>query len=136
MNFNKQFLPPLLAGFFAFLLASSGCRPDEPEYLPLPTRICVRTQHHHQPIPDATVFIKFNADSFPGYDQPAAYFDKQFKTGADGRGCLDPVPEGRHWLIAFGYDSLYYPHDVFGSMQLEIALGTAEKIDTIFYVSE
>ena len=126
----------LLGSFLAGILAPTGCRPAGPDYLPLPTRICVRTQHHHQPIPQATVFIKYNSDSFPGYHKPAAYFDQQFTTGADGRGCLEPVPEGRHWLVAFGYDSLYFPHDVFGSMQLEIALGTAEKIDTIFYVSE
>ena len=136
MNFKNRFSLVLLASFLTGIFALSGCRPTEPDTLPLPTRICVRTQHHHQPIPNATVFIKFNADSFPGYDQPPAYFDKQFKTGADARGCLEPLPEGRHWLVAFGYDSLYFPHDVFGSMQLEIALGTSEKIDTIFYVSE
>lgn len=120
----------------AGLLNIAACRPAEPEYFPLPTRICVRTQHHHQPIPNATIYVKYNTDTFPGYDKPPAYFDKQFTTGTDARGCLEPVPEGRHWLIGFGYDSLYYPHQVFGSMQIEIALGSKEKVDTIFYVSE
>ena len=127
---------------FAFVLVLSGlltapsCRPSASESIPLPTQICVRTQHHHQPIPQATVFIKFNADSFPGYDKPASYFDKQVITDADAKACLAPVPEGRHWLVCFGYDSLYFPHDVFGSMQIEIVLGSREKVDTVFYVSE
>lgn len=136
MHYKNLFLPLLLAVFGASLLAPGGCRPAEPEYIPLPTRICIRTQHHHQPIPNATAYIKYNTDSFPGYDKPPSYFDQTFKTGADARGCIEPVPEGRHWIIVFGYDSLYFPHDVFGSMQLEVALGTKEKIDTIFYVSE
>jgi hypothetical protein len=126
----------IFALFLVGLLHTPGCRPAEPESIPLPTRIYIHTQHHQQPIPHATIFVKYNTDSFPGYDKPTSYFDKQFTTGADGRGCLEPVPEGRHWLIGFGYDSLYFPHDVFGSMQLEIALGASEKVDTIFYVSE
>ncbi|MBL7774550.1 MAG: hypothetical protein JNK89_01020, partial [Saprospiraceae bacterium] len=113
------YLTLLLALLLSGAVWTGSCRPAEPEYLPLPTRICVRTQHHHQPIPQARVYVKFNADSFPGYHQPDAYFDKIFTTGADARGCLEPVPEGKHWLIALGYDSLYFPHNVFGSMQLE-----------------
>lgn len=136
MRSALRLFPLLLSGVVLAVLVFNACRPAEPEYLPLPTRICIRTQHHHQPIPNATVYIKYNADSFPGYDKPASYFDRQFKTGADARGCIEPVPEGKHWLIAFGYDSLYYPHDVFGSLRLEIALGSHEKIDTVFYVSE
>ena len=134
-DFKNTGTAVLLLGLFASLYFFA-CRPAEPESIPLPTRICVRTQHHHVPIPNATVYIKYNADSFPGYDKPAAYFDRQFNTGADARGCLEPVPEGRHWLICFGYDSLYFPHDVFGSMLIDIRLERKEKVDTIFYVSE
>jgi hypothetical protein len=82
------------------------------------------------------VWVKYRADSFPGYDQPASYFDASFETGADARGCIEPVPEGRHWLIAFGYDSLHYPNHVYGSMLVDVSLGIKPVIDTTLFVSE
>ncbi|MBP6811330.1 MAG: hypothetical protein KA138_07410 [Saprospiraceae bacterium] len=118
------------------ILAQMACRPALPDEVPLPTKICVRTQHHTWPIPHATVYVKYNTDSFPGYDKPPSYFDASFKTGANGHGCIEPVPEGRHWLIAFGYDSLYFPHDVYGSMRVEISLTYKPVLDTILYISE
>lgn len=118
------------------LLVFHACRPAAPEYLPLPTEVCVRTQHHGFPIPDAKVYVKFNADSFPGYEQAPSYFDAVFQTGKDSRGCLRSLPEGRHWLVAFGYDSLHYPHIVFGSLPVDISLARRPKMDTILYVSE
>lgn len=118
------------------VLLQSGCRPAAPEEIPLPTKICVKTSHHGQPIPAAAVYVKFNADTFPGYENPPSYFDAVFFTGTDARGCIEPVPEGRHWLIAFGYDSLHYPHVVYGSLFADISLSGRPVLDTILYVSE
>lgn len=128
----KKYLLPLAA----MLLLHATCRPALPDEIPLPTKICVRTLHHTVPIPDAIIYLKYNADSFPGYDKPPSYFDASFRTGKDARGCIQSVPEGRHWMIAFGYDSLYYPHDVYGSMLAVISLSQKPVLDTIFYVSE
>lgn len=121
--------------FTTILFLLFGCR-QTPDSVPLPTSICVTTQHHNLPIPSATVYIKYNADTFPGYDQPPAYYDAVFHTGLDARGCLEPIPEGHHWLVAFGYDSLHYPHEVMGSLPIDISLGARAKQDTILYVSE
>ncbi len=118
------------------MLYFHACRPAGPEEIPLPTKICVRASHHGQPIPHATVWLKYNADSFPGYDQAPSYFDASFQTGPDARGCIAPVPEGKHWLVAFGYDSLHFPHHVFGSMLVDIALPYRAELDTVLYVSE
>jgi hypothetical protein len=118
------------------VLGIYACRPAGPEEIPLPTKICVLTSHHGQPIPHATVWIKYNVDTFPGYNQPASYFDASLETGADARGCIAPVPIGTHWLIAFGYDSLHYPNHVYGSMQVNISVPYHEVVDTMFYVSE
>lgn len=126
-------ISPLLA---IFMVAQMACRPALPDEIPLPTKICVRTQHHTLPIPDATIYLKYNTDSFPGYDKPPSFFDASFKTGADARGCIEPVPEGRHWLVAIGYDSLYFPHDVRGSIMVEISLTYKPVLDTILYISE
>ncbi|MEZ4919378.1 MAG: hypothetical protein R2792_09760 [Saprospiraceae bacterium] len=118
------------------LLAFTSCQKNLPEEIPLPTQVCVQTYHHHQPIPDATVYIKYNADSFPGNDKTADYYDAVFYTNSDAKGCIQSVPEGRHWIVAFGYDSLYFPHDVFGSIQVEVDLTHQAKIDTVLYITE
>lgn len=118
------------------LLCVYSCTPTGPEEIPLPTKICIRTSHHGQPIPHATVWLKYNADTFPGYSRPASYFDASFETGADARGCIAPVPEGRHWLIAFGYDSLHFPNHVYGSMLVNISIPNRQVLDTVLYVSE
>lgn len=114
------------------------CRPEAPDTVPLPTRICVTTQHHGQPIREATVFIKYNVDTFPGYQQPDAYFDASFTVGSDARGCLQSVPEGHHWLIARGKDRLYVepPYDVWGNLPVRISLKDRPVVDTVVYVSE
>ncbi|MCC7244273.1 MAG: hypothetical protein IT269_01220 [Saprospiraceae bacterium] len=117
------------------LLLAASCEPDIEE-VPLPTGICITTQHHTWIVPHSRVYVKFNVESFPGYDRPPGYFDASFETGADARGCLNSVPEGRHWLIAFGYDSLYWPHEVYGSMRAVISLDKKPYLDTIMYVSE
>lgn len=124
---------PLL---FFFFLAFAACRPAVPEDSPLPTEICVRTQHHGVPVPNAIVYIKFNADSFPGFNRPAAYFDDSVRTDANARGCIESVPEGHHWLVAISYDDTYYPPIVYGSLPVTISLSGRPKIDTILYVSE
>lgn len=121
---------------FSFIVSFIHCYQKPPEEIPLPTRLCVKTQHHHQPIPKATVYVKYNTDTFPGYDKTAAYFDAQFTTAQNAQGCMEPLPEGVHWLVAFGYDSLYFPHHVFGSMKIRISLKDQPNIDTILYVSE
>ncbi len=114
-----------------------ACRPEPPDSIPLPTRICVRTIHHTWPIPACTVYVKYFADTFPGYTRPRAYFDAMFITDKEGHGCITGVPEGRHWLVGIGYDSLYYPHDVMGNLPVRISIDEGRgKIDTILYVTE
>lgn len=122
--------------FFLLLFAFAACRPAGSEDLPLPTSVCVRTLHHGAPVPEATVYIKFNADSFPGYDRPAAFYDDSVRTGADARGCILAVPEGRHWLVALARDDNYFPPLVFGSLPVTISLSDRPRVDTVLYVSE
>lgn len=124
----------LLSGLSAILYWT--CRPPLPEEIPLPTKICVRTQHHTLRIPNATVYIKYNTPDFPGYDKPASYYDASFKTGTDAYGCLSAIPEGHHWIVAFGYDSLYFPNNVRGNLPINIDLTYKPVLDTILYVSE
>lgn len=125
-----------MSRYLLFLLFLFACRPDPVDTIPLDTQICVRTVHHLVPVPHTTVYLMYNTDTFPGYQQPPGYYNAKFVTGADARGCIAPVPEGTHWLVAFGYDSFYYPHHVFGSMRLNVSESGRAKVDTLFFVSE
>lgn len=136
VSFTNQSLMMKNAFSIFLLVLLAGCTPETPDSIPLPTQICVRTLHHTWPIADCTIYVKYDADSFPGYNQQRDYFDAVFKTDKDGRGCIKPVPEGSHWLVAIGYDSLYYPHDVMGNMPVTISLDGVAKFDTIIYVTE
>lgn len=133
---SPQYIKNAVFALIIMVLAQQACRPALPEEIPLPTKICVKVQHHTLPIPKTTVYVKYNTDTFPGYDKPPAYFDASFKVGPDAHGCIESVPEGHHWLVAFGYDSIYYPHDVRGSMRAFISLSEKPVLDTILYVSE
>ena len=117
------------------VLGFISCEPNI-DTVPLPTKICVKTQHHTWKIPDATVYVKYNVDSFPGYNQPPSYFDASFKTDKNAHGCLESVAEGRHWIICYGYDSLYWPHEVRGSLRCTISIDAKPVLDTVMYVSE
>lgn len=122
----------LLLAFFAlgFFAACS----KTPDTIPLPTKICIKTTHHNYPLAGSTVYLKFFTDSFPGYDYPVNQYDAFFKTGSDARGCIESVPEGKHWIVAFGYDSLHYPHEAFGSLPVEISLEHKPVLDTLLYL--
>ena len=119
---------------FFLSLGLFSCRPDAPDTLPLPTKICIKTTHHNFPLVGSKVYLKYFADSFPGYDAPLSFYDASFTTGADARGCIESVPEGRHWIVAFGYDSLHYPHEAFGSLPVEISLTYKPVLDTTLYL--
>lgn len=118
-----------LVAFGFFAACSKG-----PETIPLPTKICIKTTHHNYPLAGSTVYLKFFTDTFPGYDYPVNQYDASFKTGPDARGCIESVPEGRHWIVAFGYDSLHYPHEAFGSLPVEISLEHKPVLDTLLYL--
>lgn len=119
---------------FLFLLFLVACRPDGPDTVPLPTKICIKTTHHDYPLTGSIVYLKYFSDTFPGYDKGADYYDASFKTGSDARGCIESVPEGHHWLVAFGYDSLHFPHEAFGSLPVTISLDTRPVVDTMIYL--
>ena len=130
---KNHFLPVAFAWLFMFATAWQGCKKSDTG---LPTQLCISTKHHNQPIPHATVYLKYNTDTFPGYNQQPGYFDASFKTNATAKGCMESIPEGKHWIVVTGYDSLYYPHDVRGSLPIYISLKYKPVLDTVLYVSE
>lgn len=120
--------------FLLLLFASLAACSSGPESIPLPTKICIKTTHHNYPLAGSVVYLKFFCDTFPGYDKGPSFYDDSFTTGADARGCLESVPEGKHWIVAFGYDSLHFPHEAFGSLPVEISLDQKPVLDTMLYL--
>lgn len=58
--------------------------------------------HHETVIPNAIVYIKFNAKEFPGKD--VTKYDSYFKTGADGSYEFKTY-KGDYYLYGVGYDN-------------------------------
>ena len=115
---------------FLFILVFATC--EEPVDPPAERDICITIQHHEVIFPNSSVYIKFNTDFFPGY-QDLTVFDEEIITNDEGRGCFLNVPEGRHWLICKGYDETK-EEDVKGSIRVEMQ-GIRYYLDTIIYVN-
>jgi hypothetical protein len=121
--------------FFLLAICVLGCT-RLPDTIALPTQVCARVQHHSAPVPHTKIFVKYNTDTFPGYAQAPSYYDMTIMADQNAQFCIESLPEGTHWLVGVGYDSLYFPHHVIGSLRVKIDLRTHPKLDTILYVSE
>jgi len=98
-------------------------------------RTCISTQHHEQIIGNIDVYVKYDADdfNFPGWIDLAEY-DTLFKTNAAGKGCIDNLPIGKHWVVGLGTDERIN-QQVKGRMFVNITF-ERPQIDTILYVGE
>jgi len=112
-----------------FLFLCITCK--EPVDPPAERDICLTVKHHEAIFSNSSVYIKFNTDFFPGY-QDLTIFDEEIRTNEEGRGCFLNVPEGRHWLVCKGYDEAQ-DEDVKGSIRVEMQ-GLRYYLDTIIYV--
>ena len=98
-------------------------------------RTCVTTQHHEKIIGNIDVYVKYDADdfNFPGWVDLAEY-DTVFTTDAVGKGCIDNLPIGKHWVVGLGEDESIGQR-VKGRIFANISFERPE-IDTILYVGE
>ncbi len=95
--------------------------------------ICFTIQHHDQLIPNCTVYVAYNPDRFPGYENISAY-DKSWTSDGNARLCIYDMPVGKHWFMATSYDP-EWEATVFGSMYINVEWA-GYQTDTIFYVTE
>ena len=96
---------------------------------------CVTTQHHELILGDIDVYVKYDATdfNFPGFEDLAEY-DTVFTTNADGRGCINNLPIGKHWLVGLGFDpaiNLAIKGRAFVNITFE-----NPEVDMILYVGE
>lgn len=57
--------------------------------------------HHAKAIPDAAIYVKFNATEFPGVD--VTKYDHQLKADSEGNYSLE-MYKGDYYLYAIGFD--------------------------------
>jgi hypothetical protein len=89
--------------------------------------------HHSRPIPNSTVFIKFNAKEFPGEDTNS--YDSKVRTDAAGNFSFKCY-KGDYYLYGHGLDYTLPqpPYDVVGGTPVHVR--NKETLDVEVAVSE
>jgi hypothetical protein len=95
-------------------------------------QISYMVKHHDMHIPNATVYIKFNADEFPG-DNISEY-DLSDQSDSEGHGHFESLKKGKYYLYAVGYDSSV-AQPVVGGVAIKIAKKD-ETVETTVPVTE
>lgn len=119
--------------FISFLGLLLACqKSDAPRIL---NQTCVTTQHHELIIGEIDIYVKYDATdfNFPGWEDLAEY-DTVFTTNAAGRGCINNLPIGKHWLVGLGFDN-QINQTIKGRVFVDISFENPE-VDMILYVGE
>lgn len=88
--------------------------------------------HHSKIIPNASVFIKFDATDLPSTDTAA--YDAKVRADQDGHFKFN-VYKGNYFIYAFGYDySILPPYHVVGGQAVKTR--AKEKVTITLSVSE
>lgn len=121
--------------FSCLLISFTACQKTTDQVFTIPTSVQVQTVHHELIIPECEVYIKYHADrtEFPGFFNFEG-FDTLFYTNDFGRGSIENIPLGTHWLMARGYDD-ELGDNVKGVLKVEVSFAQP-AIDTILYVGE
>jgi hypothetical protein len=86
--------------------------------------------HHGKEIPNARVFVKFNAKEFPGSD--TTKYDAKVKADANGNYIIKCY-KGNYYLYGFGFDK-GVPGSVSGGIPVNVRIN--EVIETVVAVTE
>lgn len=121
--------------FLGVFLSFVACQKTPDQVFSVPTRVQVQTLHHELIIPECEVYVKYHADrtEFPGFFNFEG-FDTLFYTDDFGRGKIENIPLGTHWLMGRGYDD-DLGDNVKGVLKVEVSFAQS-SIDTILYVGE
>jgi uncharacterized GH25 family protein len=91
-NFKYVFLIICALSFF-------GCKKNQ---LGGKSNIKGRVVHHDTPIPNARVYIKFNATEFPGTD--ISLYNTYIDADHNGNFLIEHIYHGKYYFYAVGYD--------------------------------
>jgi hypothetical protein len=104
----------LLAVITCLAFALTGCKKNQ---LGGKSVINGKVFHHTRMIPNATVYIKFNAREFPGTD--SSLYDAEVKANANGEFSI-ACYKGEYYLYATGIDPQIQPLYVRGGVPVSI----------------
>src|SRR5687767_1965163 len=114
--------------YSSFLILGFACKKNQPGGK---STITGKVMHHERMIPDATVYIKFNAKEFPGSD--SSKYDANVK--ADGQGVYSfKCYKGDYYLFGTGIDMQSPPLYVHGGVPVHVR--NRETVESNVAVSE
>lgn len=85
---------------FIFALTLFGCKKNQ---LGGKSNIKGKVMHHDTPIPNARVYIKFNATEFPGND--VSVYNTFIDADQNGNFLIEHIYHGQYYFYAVGYDA-------------------------------
>lgn len=80
-------------------------------------RLQVTTQHHSWVVPYLDIYLKRNADTFPGDD--VSLYEYQTSGNGNGVAVFKELYPGNYYVYARGYDS-YFGASVSGALKVEL----------------
>ena len=86
------------------------------------------TMHHDTHVHDATIYVKFDAEDFPGSN--VADYDLSAEVGADGHAHFSGLKRGKYFLYGVGFDSTIN-QTVTGGVAVQIKKKDEIKIVTV-----
>jgi hypothetical protein len=114
---------------FAFLISLQSCKKNQ---LGGKSSLKGVVNHHGKPIPNAIVYIKFNATEFPGDDY--TNYDTSVQADAEGNYSISFF-KGNYYIYSKGNDlDIVYPHLVKGGFS--VSLRNNEKLVKNIAVTE
>jgi len=120
--------------FLLILLMISSCAKDDPVfYFPTTTPVTFKTQHHERAVPFIKVYLRYDTDTFPGYDD-LSVFDTMIVSNEYADVTFPNIPIGKHWVVGFGHDD-FLDEPVRGGLPFEIE-DISMPWDTSLYISE
>ncbi len=87
--------------------------------------IVATVKHHGLVIPNATVYIKYNATEFPG--ENTSLYDDYKTAGLDGKVKFDGLKRGDYYFYGIGFDTTIN-QTVIGGVPVQLLQKAGEKL--------
>ncbi len=87
--------------------------------------IVATVKHHGLVIPNATVYIKYNATEFPG--ENTSVYDDYKTAGSDGKVKFEGLKRGDYYFFGIGFDSTIN-QTVIGGVPVQLLQKAGEKL--------
>lgn len=117
MIFNQSGYHKVYFLAFLFLLFSAGCKKKDTQDQIIygSFSVDITVMHHSWNVPNIPVYLKKNADQFPGFD--SSVYEYKAIADSDGKAQFEHLYPGKYYLFSKGYD-YYFGAEVVGASPL------------------